>query len=364
MSSENEQQDAMQQHSVTPPAVSEVSAPPAAPTQMQQPGVAAPQPGVGVPPAPPMPPAPQLAPQPGVGVPPSAPLKQKAPRSAKQLPTFLKVSIVLLAVLAIASISLLFVGDFEGKFERIFATFIGFAIFVALTTLDSRWGQKNEWYQPVALIANSYILALLLIVTWMTPAGWELGFVIFWKSLAVILITRAVVACAQFLLNVSVGKPKPLNVFALLTSLMATIAGILFTAPVAIEVFDVEIPELYWKFSVAALLLTALGLAITVLLRWAYGAPEREARMRQAEAERLRQLEEMERARLAQYQLAGAAPQLAAGIAESPIAPAPPTALTPAATEPAPLLPWPTFPDGTPLPQGADGQPDFSALNR
>ena len=29
-----------------------------------------------------------------------------------------------------------------------------------------------------------------------------------------------------------------------------------------------------------------------------------------------------------------------------------------------PLLPWPTYPDGRPLPVGANGQPDFSVLGR
>ena len=86
--------------------------------------------------------------------------------SARKVPTFLKISIILLAALSIASISLLFIGDFEGKFERVFSTFIAFAIFVALTGFDTRRGQRNEWYPPVALLANSYILALLLIVVW------------------------------------------------------------------------------------------------------------------------------------------------------------------------------------------------------
>src|SRR5690606_22157126 len=77
----------------------------------------------------------------------------------RKLSTFLKVSIILLAGLTVASISLLFIGDFEGKFERVFSTFVLFAVFVLLTALDTRREQKSEWYAPVALIANSYILA-------------------------------------------------------------------------------------------------------------------------------------------------------------------------------------------------------------
>ncbi len=84
---------------------------------------------------------------------------QPKPRT---ISTFLKVSIILLAALSVASISLLFIGDFQGKFERVFSTFVVFAVFVGLTALDTRRGQRNEWYAPVALIANSYILALSL----------------------------------------------------------------------------------------------------------------------------------------------------------------------------------------------------------
>ena len=293
---------------------------------------------------------------------------EPAPRG---ISTFLKVSIILLAALSIASISLLFIGDFEGKFERVFATFIAFAIFVGLTAIDTRRELRGDWYAPVALIANSYILALLLIVIWMTPASWLLGWEIFWKGLLVIAVTRAVVGCAQILLNMSNGKPKPLGVFALITSLLATIAGILFTAPVAIEVFNVRVTDMYWRFAVAALLLTALGLAITLLLRWAYTAPARDAARRARAAEQAVQT---------QHYAAQTFPMGAPG-AGAPVAPAAPTVqvaqapssapiMQQAAAQPQPaaeaqqLLPWPTFADGSPLPVGPDGQPDFSALRR
>ncbi len=278
---------------------------------------------------------------------PAAPMGSAAP--GKKLPTFLKISIILLAALPIASISLLFIGDFEGKFERIFSTFFAFAIFVGLTAFDTRRGQRNEWYAPVALIANSYILALLLIVIWMTPASWSLGWDIFWKSIVVIAVTRAVVGCAQLLLGMGEGRPKPLSVFALITSLLATVSGILFTAPVAIEVFHIEVPELYWKFAVAALLLTALGLAITLLLRWAYTGPDREAARREREATRAAE---------EQFQLEFQAQQAQAFVQAGP------QQLQPAPQPGQPMLPWPTFPDGRPLPVGSDGQPDFSALSR
>ena len=305
---------------------------------------------------------------------------------SKGVPTFLKISIVLLAALSIAAISLLFIGDFEGKFERVFSTFVAFAIFVGLTAFDTRRGMRNEWYPPVALLANSYILALLLIVVWMTPSGWSLVFDIFWKSLIVIVATRAVVGCAQLLLFLAEGRPKPLGVFAMITSLLATVTGILFTAPIAIDVFNVEIPDMYWRFAVAALLLTGLSLSISLLLRWSYSSGEREEARRHREAERLAAAQnapadpyrsepgQLPAALLAPpaaptayvtpaaTQGAHAFPAPAAPAVPAPAAPAVPAA--PAGTTEQPLLPWPTFADGTPLPVGADGQPDFSALNR
>ena len=288
-----------------------------------------------------------------------APQQQAAASAAptRKVPTFLKISIILLAGLSIASISLLFIGDFEGKFERVVSTFVAFAIFVGLTGFDTRRGQRNEWYPPVALLANSYILALLLIVVWMTPAGWSLGWDIFWKSFVVILATRAVVGCAQLLLHMADKRPKPLGVFSLITSLLATVTGILFTAPIAIEVFNVRIPDLYWRFAVAALLLTGLGLSISLLLRWSYSGADREAARRAREA-----------AALAYRGVPAAAP----GYAQQPFAvaqtqhaaPAQPFVVMPPAQGGQPLLPWPTYPDGRPLPVRADGQPDFSVLGR
>lgn len=237
-----------------------------------------------------------------------------------KLSPFLKISIVLLAGLSVAAISLLFIGDFEGRGERVFATFFAFAIFVLLTAFDTRRQAQGDWYSPVALIANSYILGLLLIIIWMTPASWALSFSIFTNTVIVVVFTRAVVLLAQLLAKMSAGRPTPLRVFSLITSLLATLTGFLFTAPLAIELFDVRILELYWRIAVASLMLTALSLSIAFLLRWAYAK----------------------------------VPAVASATTSQ-------TPQTPPA-EQRELLPWPTFEDGSPLPIGPDGQPDFSVL--
>jgi len=258
-----------------------------------------------------------------------------------RLSTFLKVSVILLVALSVAAIALVFVGDFEGKVERIVATFLVFAVFVGLTAADTRLDQRNNWYAPVALIANAYVLALLLIVIWMSEGGYFLGVGIFWKAILVIVVVRAVVGCCQLLLGLGSGRPEALSRFAFITSVLAVISGILFTAPLAIEVFDVEIPELYWKFGVAALMLTGLGLAVTLLVRWSYGAQSRELRR--------------------QHHLATAAVQPTPAPATPLVTPSAAAAQQP--TPPAaaqPLLPWPRFADGRPLPALPDGRPDFS----
>lgn len=268
--------------------------------------------------------------------------KKSSRGDGPRLSTFLKVSIALLAGLTIASISLLFIGDFEGKFERVFSTFALFAVFVLFTALDTRRGQKSEWYAPVALIANAYILGLLLIVIWMTPySSFGLMFEIFWKSVFVIVVTRLVIVCCQLLLRAGNKLPEVVTRFAFVTCVLAVLAGILFTAPVGVEAFDLVIPDMYWKIATALLILTALGLSITLLLRWSYGAQDREA----ARAARNAQLPQG-------YPAPGVAQQPAQQSATQP-APQP-------APQGAPLLPWPTFADGRPLPARPDGQPDFS----
>ena len=283
-----------------------------------------------------------------------------AGRPARKLSTFLKVSIILLAVLSVASIGLLFIGDFEGKFERVFATFVLFAVFVGLTALDTRRDLKSDWYAPVALIANAYILGLLLIVIWISSYDpYWLVWDIFWKSIVVIGVTRAVLGCCQLLLGLGHGRPETLNRFAFVTSVLAVLSGILFTAPIAIDSFGVVVPELYWKIAVATLILTALGLAITLLLRWFYSAGDREA----ARAARAAQVAAYAAANPPQPFAGQPAAGQPGALPVPPAAPAAPVA--PAAPQPNAqgLLPWPTFPDGRPLPMGPDGQPDFSALN-
>lgn len=295
------------------------------------------------------------------GFPQGAPqLATPAPAAAaapKKMSMFLRVSIILLIGLTLASISLLFIGDFEGRFERVFSTFALFAIFVVLTAIDTSRERTNEWYAPVALIANTYILGLLLVVIWMTPYdSFGLMFEIFWKSFLVILVTRLVIICCELLLRAGGGRSDASTPFAFITSVLAVLSGILFTAPVGIEAFNLHIPDLYWKIATSVMILTALGLSVTLLLRWASKSDERAARRAAAATERA-----------AVAPLAAPAAQLAAPTAAQGQQGFPPALMAQLAPEPTAsadatetLLPWPTFADGRPIPARPDGQPDFS----
>lgn len=319
---------------------------------------------------------------------PTTPQARAEEPSPKKMSVFLKVSIVLLIGLTVASISLLFIGDFDGRGQRVFSTFALFAVFVVLTAIDTNRERRNDWYAPVALVANTYILGLLLVVIWCTPFDrYSLLFDIIWKSVFVIVVTRAVILSCELLLRTGGRSGEAAGRFAFGTSALAVLSGILFTAPVGIGVFALTIPDLYWKIATSVLILTALGLSVTLLLRWANRSDERAARRLEQQSVPAYPLPEQGVGVAAGYPVepapyAAPAPYGAPAPAQQPVpeqpvpehaAPEQPAAEQPAPdapadeapAQPAPaaeggLLPWPTFQDGTPIPAGPDGQPDFS----
>lgn len=312
----------------------------------------------------------------------------------------MKVSIAVLTVVTVLSISLLFIGDFEGRFERVFSTLSLFTVFVLLTMFDTRKGRKNDWYAPVALIANTYILGLLLIVIWVTPYE-PFGLLLFisWQSIYVIVVTRLVVWGVELLLRTAVGKESSLQLWSQITAILGLLTLVMFTAPLGIQAFRIEVPELYWKFAVATLILTGLGVAVTLLLGWFFRAPKpTPPAVPVAPPAPQAQPQQPQQApvptptpQAATPTTPQSAPQpVAPEQAPQPVVPQQPATSQPAApqqpdapavppassgtqqpnTQPhseqqsPELLPWPTFPDGSPLPMRADGQPDFSALEQ
>lgn len=263
-----------------------------------------------------------------------------------KLSLFMKVSISILSVVTVLSISLLFIGDFAGRFERVFSTLALFAVFVLLTMFDTRRAKKADWYAPLALIANTYILGLLLIVIWVTPYDpYTLQFIIFWQSLYVIILTRLVVWGLEHLFRIGEGKYYSLSRWSQVTGILCMLTLIMFTAPLGFTAFGVDVPELYWKFAVAALILAGLGIAVTLLLSWYFRSQERQ--------ETREQRQNAVVSGLAPATQPTGATQAPAGQGAAP---------APHQAPQQELLPWPTFADGTPLPMRADGQPDFSVL--
>lgn len=274
--------------------------------------------------------------------------------SAPALSAFIKVSIVILVSVTVASISLLFIGDLEGKFERVFSTLALFTIFVLLTAFDTRRERAAHWYAPIALIANAYILGLLLIIIWVTPyEALVLQFRITWTSVYVIVVTRVVVWGVGALLRIGTRRPSSVARWGQVTSVFAILTLILFTAPLGIQAFQVHVPDLYWRIAVATLILTGLGLAVTLLLSWYY-RPEKPAEHRQQTG--LGSIPPGAPAPSAPY--AQAAPHAQ----DAPVPTVAGQAAQPAAQPE--RLPWPTFADGAPYPMGPDGQPDFAAAER
>lgn len=333
--------------------------------------------------------------------------RAKSETEPRKLSGFLKVSIGMLIVITLLAIVMLFVDQIDAKFERVFATFLLFVIFSVFTAVDTSRHRVAEWYAPVALIANSYILAILLAVIWMTPNHSLLLMEFFWKSLIVIFVVRLVLILSEVLMTVADRAGETVLRFAFISSALAVLSGIMFTAPLGVEAFGLSIPDLYWRIAVSILILTALGLSVTLLLRWAYSSDERARRRQQAfEAQHFAQ-QQAAAYRAAQAQQVGipgvpavpvaqvipGAPVLPA-VPVQPAAPAAPAApsfaapTTPAvesepvvptahvaavaieleverqASAPEGLLPWPRYADGSPLPIGPDGQPDFSAQQR
>ena len=297
-------------------------------------------------------------------------------RPHSKLSAFMKMSITVLSIVTVLAIALLFIGDFQGRSERVFSTLTLFAVFVVLTMIDTKREKGNDWYAPFALMANTYLLGLLLIVIWVTPyTSFSLSFTIFWQSVYVIVLTRLLVLCVEFLFRRARHAESALAQTAQITAVLSSLSLVLFTAPLAFDAFRVWVPELYWKFAVATLILAGLGIAVTLLLTWYFKSQERaaaaEQTLQQAPHYPMSQPPYAPSQHLqvpAAYQGQPAAQQLPPAQQPQPAQQQPqpqPQQPAPATnTEGQPLLPWPTFADGTPFPMKADGQPDFSVLNR
>lgn len=342
------------------------------------------------------------------------------PRRILGIQPALFVGMCLLAIVTVITVVLIFIGDFESQAPRVVWTVVVFLAFTGLLALDLVFARRSSTPLVIGVIANTYLLAVLMIAIWVRgvpfaegmddPDVFSTGWLfaeLFGIVLLTLLVVRAAAAGAWGLINLGkasgTGFGRWLGVAA---AGLVGLAGVLLTLHYAIDAFGIEVNEWYWRTTVAAIVVAALASSVTVLLFW----NRRNLDWQEADARG-------EHARPAQ-QHAGAQPGGAASVGGTarpggawqgtvwtgeaqptgaqpypgrPVAgpsanaaaataaangaatawPAPqPAAPQPAAAQAASgagagagaeggLLPWPTYADGTPYPMGPDGQPVF-----
>lgn len=287
---------------------------------------------------------------------PPRPTPPKTGSSERVLSPFLIASIGLLVLVTIGAVILLFVGDFSYRSSRVFATLLVFALFTALTGYDTRASLTSRtYYTPFALFANVYMLSLSLIVIWVRaePRWVPMFFLFTGVVLYVFALARVALLGASFLLTAQQQGKQLLTMAAVAASVLLAAAAVLFTIPMGLWAFAIRVPDLYWRISIAVLIITALAIAVTSLLFWAATAGQREAR-------RLDRGAPYGGRGLAPRDWPPPAPQRPQPVLQTP---QPQQTPHPQQTPPS-LRPWPIMPSGRPVPSLPNGQPDLNALRR
>lgn len=334
----------------------------------------------------------------------------KALKHKGKLSNFMIANIWMLSLMGIASAFILLLGNFEGKFIRVFSTLLLFVIFTVLTAKDTS-SKKPHLAVPIALGGNVYILGLSLMLIWATLL--RHGFddsLILPKMLFLIVIIKVAVAVIQKISYLVFAKESQLSFIAKVTMFALILTTVLYTLPLGVDhLFDFG-PS-YWKFAVFVTILAGLALSITALIFWSFKdrlEPEllgefvtiRDDAAKDRKAAYYRDTQRD--AAMPTYNnpspkadpgpvanMAAPAPFTAEPQnqerpkASAPIQPPVPPAFvpqqppaSPVSTVPqqsAPVLPvfappavaplkWPVFPDGSPIPANASGRPDFRAL--
>ncbi|WP_072314795.1 hypothetical protein [Agrococcus sp. Marseille-P2731] len=289
-----------------------------------------------------------------------------APRRIMGIQPVLFVGMCLLAIVTLITVVLIFVGDFESQAARVVWTVVVFLAFTGLLALDLVLARRSATPLVIGVAANTYLLAVLMIAIWVR--GGDTGEMVdeydfgsgwfFAELLGIVLLTLLVVraAAAGAWGLISLGHRSGTQFGRVLGQIAAALlglAGVLLTLHFAIEAFGIELGEWYWRATVAAIVVTALAASVTVLLFW----NRRNLDWQEAEARG-----EHVRPRVAPGTvLPGGAQQGWPQQQAWPQQPAPQQPQQPPQQQPDAngLLPWPTFPDGSPYPMGPDGQPVF-----
>lgn len=334
---------------------------------------------------------PAHAAQQGAPAPAAGPTGNPVPRRILGIQPALFVGMCLLAIVTVITVVLIFIGDFESQAPRVVWTVVVFLAFTGLLALDLVFARRSSTPLVIGVIANTYLLAVLMIAIWVRgvpfaegmddPDVFSTGWLfaeLFGIVLLTLLVVRAAAAGAWGLINLGkasgTGFGRWLGVAA---AGLVGLAGVLLTLHYAIDAFGIEVNEWYWRTTVAAIVVAALASSVTVLLFWnrrnldwqeadARGEHDRPATQRPATNYPATQYPGAQpypgRPVAGPSASAAAATTAASGAATAWPAPQP-AAAQPAAAQPAPgaggLLPWPTYADGTPYPMGPDGQPVF-----
>lgn len=328
-----------------------------------------------------------------------------------KLSNFMIANIWMLSLMGVASAFILLLGNFEGKFIRVFSTLLLFVIFTVLTAKDTS-SKKPHLAVPIALGGNVYILGLSLMLIWATLLKY--GFddsLILPKMLFLIVIIKVAVAVIQKISYLIFAKESQLSFIAKLTMFALILTTVLYTLPLGVDHLCDFGPS-YWKFAVFVTILAGLALSITALIFWSfkdrldtelvgefvkpkpvYVPPAAEDSNNLASNTSIptyknpapkpvnnpvvntdSDFRETPRSSRPQHDFQ---------MVKDPIQPPAPSAFvpqqppaTPVSAVPqqsAPVLPvfappavaplkWPVFPDGSPVPANAAGRPDFKAL--
>lgn len=329
----------------------------------------------------------------------------------EKLNKFTLISIYMLAVMGLASGLMLLFGEFEGKFIRVFATLFLFVVFTAAVAYDTS-SNKPFFALPIALAGNIYLLALSLMMIWASLGKSSFdSYAIFPKLIGLIIAVRVAVWAIQKMSYLVAAEQEQLALSAKITVGALAITAFLYTIPLALDHL-LDFHDFYWKLAVFSIIVSGISMSISSLLFWTFknklnpiiaaefgsmaaisepkgyvapqnNAPKYGGNQQQPNnsftfpATTVRPVAYEERNT---QQNAPVAPKAPAAeettpahreTVQAPPAPAKPPAATvpavPAAPQyaqpqPAPL-PWPVFPDGTPLPATPEGAPDFRALD-
>lgn len=281
----------------------------------------------------------------------------------------LRNSIWLMVSVSGASAFLLLFADFEGKIPRIAATFVVFAIFTVFAALDAR-GEGPGYRAPIAQVGNTYMLGLALIYTWASLLIRDFSDI--WlipKTVFLMLAVKAGIFVVQRIADLTYSRHRALAAWSWAAAVGVSVATVTLTLPIAVD-FIVEFSDLYWRVVYVVLIVSGLSVAVTVLLYWTFRrqdaptlAPPGRGSFRPA-------------ARPPHFGKRSAPMRTERPVPEPPTVPQEPFAGSfwshqPNLREQAPqyappvqtVLPWPTFPDGRPLPQTPNGRPDWNALH-